>query len=157
MKKQIYDIALELRTTESNRSFFDIIFEDGDIKTVNSYATTLFLTVGVDDRAHVGMVKTQINRGGWWGNSLKRTRRTNIGSCLWVIEHETFSDAKRIRGEALLKTAFDFMVTDGLAKSVIVNSVNIDKDGKNGYQYTIKIVTLQDVTLDRTYKLWLNT
>lgn len=157
IQKQIYDIALEQRSTDEDGVFFDIIIEDGDIKTTNSYETALYLTVGVNDRAQQGMVKTQINRGGWWGNVLKKTRTTNIGSILWVLAFSEFSIEKMKRGKAFLETAFSFMIEEKIAKYVIVTSEAINDDGKMGYAYHIKIVTYQDVSIDRTYKLWLNT
>ena len=156
MTKQIYDIKL----AEQANGYYDISFENGDLATVNSYETALLLTFGTDTRAPVGEMTTEYNRGGWWGNinAVKTSdNASDVGSALWVIKNQPWTEANMKRGNALLTTAYQQWINDGLITGVRVASAMVETP-RHGYNYTVTMQTQKDdATESQTFKLWLNT
>ena len=149
MKPEIYDLAMPFN--ESKR-YYDLEFENGDLKTTNSYTTSLLLTYGVDARASSGLVAND-NRGGWWGNLFNTDRNSAIGSQLWIIANDQFTEDNKNRGKAILDVAFGYYVTAGIAKQVNITASMM----KNGYKYDIELIISDSIVESQTFKLWQNT
>lgn len=115
----------------------DLIIENGDLKPDNGLETPALISLFSDRRVTVEQLPpAEKDRKGWWADLISEPIEDLIGSRLWSIERSKVSDNTAIEIESMLNEAFQWMIDDGIAASIIVNAEII---GLNDAKGTIQI------------------
>jgi phage gp46-like protein len=142
------DIAV-IKTGE----FFDIDFEDGDLKSVDSFDTAINMSIFEERRADESEQPVNDLRRGWVGNELSDVDGFEIGSKLWQLYQARATEDTSNKSVTILQEALIWLVEDGHLSNVNVlselSSDNID--------ITITLVRSNNVVDSRSFKLWENT
>lgn len=127
-----------------NRRCPDLVLENGDLKADNSLHTPSLISAFSDKRVEDENLPPGITeKRGWWGDSLADVDGDQIGSALWTLSREKITADTSPKVESFLLQAFNWMIDDGIAETIIVEAertadfevtgtVNIKKpDGSN--------------------------
>lgn len=115
----------------------DLIIENGDLKPDNGLETPALISLFSDRRVTIEQLPpAEKDRKGWWADLISEPIEDLIGSRLWSIERSKVSDNTAIEIESMLNEAFQWMIDDGIAASIIVNAEII---GLNDAKGTIQI------------------
>jgi phage gp46-like protein len=133
--------------------YFDIDFEDGDIKTVDSMDTAITMTIYGERRADETEQPVNHLRRGWVGNLLNDTPDYEYGSKLWQSYQARATVDTRNKVTVDLQDAFTWFVFDGHLQNVLVTSE------LSGSEITpnIDLIRSQNEVDSRSFKLWQNT
>ena len=63
-------MAIDIALIPDETGIYDIAFENGDFQLVNSFDTSLIISLFADARATASQVPQSQLRRGWWGNRL---------------------------------------------------------------------------------------
>ena len=108
--------------TELPGGIYDLVIEDGDIQTRDSFDTAIIVSLLSDARADESEALLSQSRRGWIGNEY--TPGFEIGSKLWLFE-QTRLNRTAINGLIdVVKAALQWMVEDGLA--IAIREVTVD-------------------------------
>ncbi len=147
-------MAIDIKLTQdADTGIFDISFENGDFKTVNSFDTSLTVSLFADARASASQVPRSELRRGWWGNQFSPAYPLfEIGSKLWLLSQSR-------KTQDVLNSAIDFsrnslqwLVNDGHAKAVTATGAF----STNGITLAITIDRGSSIVETKYYDLWNN-
>lgn len=108
----------------------DIVIENGDLKADNGLQTAALISLFSNRRVTFEELPSGENdRMGWWADLVKEPGEDLIGSKLWLLERTgKILDTTAIDMESYLQGAFEWLLDDGLAASVVVSA---ERNGLN--------------------------
>lgn len=133
---------------------YDInIDAQGDIETADFFDTSILYSIFGERRANKDEVLDARYRRGWIGSEGKDFEN---GSKLWLFEQSrmTATNIARIADE--IKKSLQWLVDDGFAVSLIVESVSVDTT-RNKLVLALDIRRSADKVERRFFDLWDNT
>lgn len=114
-----------------DKGYFDISFKNGDIETIDSLETALYMSILSERRATGSEVPNSILRRGHFTNEFNDIRGYEIGSKLWLY---TDNNINTEENEELLKGAIkdslNWLIEDKICKEINIEST-INKDSIN--------------------------
>ena len=123
-------VDIKLNLDEANLRF-DLLVEDYDLQTTDDIETAVFISLFTDRRARAddrlpGTPVDTEDRRGWWGDLVDERPLDEIGSHLWLLEREVNVTETIARAQTYAKEAVDWLIKDGLAKSIDVKASAFD-------------------------------
>jgi len=111
---------------KKQNGLYDLDFHNGDLDLSNSLKNAVLLSLVCwsrgEDIRDVANLKPEI--GGWWGNALESVE---IGSEIWKLFRQKLNDATANDAKVAAENALKWMVDDGVAKEIKVNSLVVGK------------------------------
>lgn len=123
------DVLLRERQDAPFQGIYDLAVVNRVLESTDGMETALIVSLFTDARTSSDKVATAHNRRGWVGNILTANIGRSIGSTLWVYEQSriTTNILNQIRVAA--QEALDWLVEDGIAKTVIVSVQQVTERG----------------------------
>ncbi|NDV21012.1 hypothetical protein GO013_16515 [Pseudodesulfovibrio sp. JC047] len=102
----------------------DLTLEDLQLVRDDGLKTAVILSLFVDRRAKADDVlpDNSGDRRGWWADAYPEVAGDEIGSRLWLLSREKQLPSVRMRAREYAQEALDWMVGDGVAESVSVDT-----------------------------------
>jgi len=145
------DIKLEQDTTTN---LFDISFTNGDFTTVDSFDTSLQVSLFADARATESQMPRSELRRGWWGNQFDSDFPLyELGSKLWLLDQSRRTQATLNNAVDFTRNALQWLIDKGHVQDVDVTASFIE----NGIQLAITINRGNSIVDTKYYDLWNNT
>ena len=133
---------------------YDInIDAQGDIETADFFDTSILYSIFGERRANKDEVLDARYRRGWIGSEGKDFEN---GSKVWLFEQSRITATNLARIADEVKKSLQWLVDDGLAVSLIVESVTVDTK-RNKLVLTLDIRRSADKVERRFFDLWDNT
>ena len=98
---------------------------DGGIGEGDEILTALIVSLFTDRLADEGEVREGLDRAGWWGDAFDDDG-DRIGSKLWILQTERDLPGAPARAERWAIEAIQWMVEDGIARSVRTSAVRVE-------------------------------
>lgn len=100
-------------------SYFDLALLGSDLATDAGLRAAVVISLFTDRRAEPGdILPTGSDRRGWWADAYADVSGDRIGSRLWLLGREKTLLAVAQRAEQYSKEALQWLVDDGIARSV---------------------------------------
>lgn len=115
------DIAL----IQQPNGTFDVALAGMDLQADNGMQTAIILSLFCDRRAELGDElpnAADTNRRGWWADSYADVQGDLWGSRLWLLERAKQIPETLTRAEEYAAEALQWLIDDGVAKSVDVTA-----------------------------------
>lgn len=144
------DIAMD----KTEQGYFDMVFENGVIETINSFETALNMSIFGERRASESEVSIPQFRRGWYGNSLLGFENFEMGSKLWLLGQARATQNTLNNAITYCDEALQWFIEDNYLDKVLV-SANYDE--RNAMLINIQLIRSQNIVLSKCYKLWQNT
>jgi len=145
------DIKLE---QDAATSLFDISFTNGDFTTVDSFDTSLQVSLFADARATKSQVPRSELRRGWWGNQFSPDFPLyELGSKLWLLDQSRKTQSTLNNAIDFAKNALQWLIDKGHAEGVEVTGAFVNE----GIKLTIVIKRGNGIVETKYYDLWDNT
>ncbi len=137
---------VDAKLTDNDISFAP----NGDFELLNSFDTSLEVSLFADARASKDEVPTPQLRRGWWGNLFIDVE---IGSKLWFLDQAINNQLRLSQSIDYAQLALQWLVDESFADSVDVTGTQ-DRDS-----ITLNITVNKNgsVITERSYDLWRNT
>ena len=116
---------------KNNDGYYDIAFENGNIKGVDGLESAILVSLFTDARASSGDVRDPLMRRGWLGNILNEDNR-QLGSTLWLADQARADQNTANFLKREVKNCLNWMLEDGIIKYMSIATEIISS-------YTIKI------------------
>jgi len=102
----------------------DLVRNGGNIVTDDSLETAVLISLFTRGRARPGDVLPEPlgNRGGYWGDSYPDVPGDQMGSRLWLLSRSIASQEVVNQAQVYSQEALDWMVVDGVARSVVAET-----------------------------------
>ena len=102
----------------------DLVIENGDLKADPGLETASLISIYSNKRVSFEELPPgEKDRQGWWADLISELNGDKIGSRLWSLERVgKVNDATAVELEDILAEAFEWMLEDGIAASVVVNA-----------------------------------
>lgn len=139
------DIAL---TWNKDRMSADLSLAGPDLLTDDGLNTAVLISLFTDRRASADdeLPDGTTDRRGWWGDAFAEEEGDEIGSKLWLLERSKIT-AETIRlARDYAQAALDWLVTDGVARSVEVTA-----ERRDATSLDLSIVITRPDSTSRTY------
>lgn len=116
----------------------DMVIENGDLKADESLETASLISLFSDKRITLEELPPgEEDQKGWWGDQISTPEGDRIGSKLWTLARKgKVTDITVVEMEAILTDAFNWMLEDGIAATVVVDA---EKNGLNEIRGSVKI------------------
>ncbi len=116
----------------------DLVIENGDLKPDNGLETAALISLFSDKRVTFEELPVgESDQRGWWADLVSSPADDQIGSKLWKLARiGKVLETTVVEMESILQDAFDWMLEDGLAASVVVDA---DIVGLNEIRGTVQI------------------
>lgn len=144
------DIAL---FQDKSTGLYDVEFANGDFVTVDSFDTSLTVSLMADARASSSQVPRAELRRGWWGNQFNDDPSFEVGSKLWLLSQARKTQDTLNSAIDFAKNALQWVINDNHAKGINVTGKPTD----TGIQLTVVIDRGASTTETKYYDLWNNT
>lgn len=132
---------------------FDIDFQDGDLKGVNSFDTALNISLFEERRADESEQSVNDLRRGWWGDLLSDVVGFEIGSKLWTLYQARATEDIKNKAITIIQDALIWLVEDGHLTNLTVEGELVDGQIK----ITTRLIRGNDEVDSRSFLLWQNT
>lgn len=148
-------MAIDIKLTQNDDTgIFDISFINGDFETIDSFDTSLQVSLFTDARADASQVPRSELRRGWWGNQFSPGfPGFEIGSKLWLLNQARKTQDTLNNAIDFVRNSLQWLVTDNHAKGVNVSGVFTN----TGIGLTIIIDRGSSIVETKYYDLWNNT
>lgn len=144
------DIAL---IADSNGDYDIEIGDDGDLRAVDGFETSIIMSLLTDGRASPSEVAEPYNRRGFIGDEFFQNENFRHGSKLWLLEQSRNTSDTRNAAVNYAEQALQWMVNDGHLISVSARgSLRVE-----GIELSITGTALAGNTESFSYQLWRNT
>ncbi len=131
----------------------DLSIVNGDFTLVDSFDTSLTVSLFADARADASEVPSAELRRGWWGNQFDDDLEFDLGSKLWLLDQARRTQATLNSAIGFAQNSLQWLVDDGHAKRVEVTGVFTSQ----GIRLTVTIFRDQNRVETRNFDLWENT
>lgn len=102
---------------------FDLRIKEGDLEADNGLETAVAISLFTDKRvSEEDRPDLEKDQRGWWGDMFPEVDLDKIGSRLWTLDRSKTNNETLRRSEELCKEALNWMLEDGLASAIIINS-----------------------------------
>jgi len=126
----------------------DLVIENGDLKDDSGLETAVLISLFTDKRATLEELPTgEQSQKGWWADQISTPSDDQIGSLLWTLDRSKINESTVVAVEDLAKKALQWMIEDGLAKSVEV-SAEISDSQRVNFAVAITRPDGKDVTFE---------
>jgi phage gp46-like protein len=137
---------------------FDLVIEDGQFKTVDSFDTALQMSIYSDKRAADSEVAQPQLRRGWIGDLLLYRDGYQLGSKLWLLQQARSTPSTLSKAIDYIRTALTWLLDDNHAKDLkVVGSWNMINGQRDGVTITVNITYINNQVESLYFKLWQNT
>jgi len=144
------DIAL---IQNEDSGIYDFTFENGDFKTVDSFDTSITVSLFADARATQSQVPRSELRRGWWGNQFaKDFPLSEVGSKLWLLNQARNTQDTLNNAIDFARNSLQWLVDNNHAESVNVTGAFTI----NGITLAIVIDRGSSIVETRYFDLWNN-
>lgn len=145
----VIDLALEQKEDKT----FDLVIEDGDLKSLNSFDTAILISILTERRANATEQPVNSLRRGWWGNVLSAIEGFEIGSKLWILKQARKTQDSLNRAKDFTFDSLNWLVEDGFLSGLDVTT-NFTNDGLN---ININFIRSNNSVDSKNFVLWDNT
>ena len=147
-------MAIDIQLTQdTDTGMFDVSFENGDFKTVDSFDTSLTVSLFADARASQSQVPRSELRRGWWGNQFDKDYPLfELGSLLWLLYQARNTQDTLNSAIDFAKNSLQWLVDNNHAESVNVTGAFTTV----GITLTVVIDRGSSIIETRYYDLWNN-
>lgn len=102
---------------------FDLQIDDSDLKADNGLETAVAISLFTDARvSDDDLPFLETEKRGWWGDMFPDVDLDKIGSRLWTLDRSKITTETLRRSEELAKESLNWMVEDGLADAITIES-----------------------------------
>ena len=114
--------------------------------------------LAADDSLHTAVLHSLFTyaraegRHGWWGELLGSAANDRYGSKLWLLRREKQTEETRLRAREYAEEALAWLVTDGIASSVVV-AASYPRRGVLFLEVTITLTSSASEVFKFTYNL----
>lgn len=147
------DIAL----SKDNRTFFDIDFENGDIKTTDGFEMALLMSILGNKRADASEVPSPERRRGWWGNEALDFNDYEIGSKLWLLAQARETQLSLNNAKTYVRNSLEWFLEDGFLDEILVIAQYIQVGLERVMEIKIDLIRSQNSVLSKGFRIWQNT
>lgn len=105
-----------------DRQRADVTLDGPDLKGGDDLISAVVISVFSDRRAASDDRTEGPYRGGWWGDSFPDVEGDRIGSRLWLLAREKQTDETLTRAREYVLESLDWMLADGAARAVEVET-----------------------------------
>lgn len=144
-------MTTDIELTQDNQGRFDIAIESGDIKSVDSLETALYVSLFTDARATDQQVFTPEYRRGWIGNLASPVEGRQLGGLMWLIDQRRLTQTTLNEVVDYARKSLQWMVDDGLCIKTAVSGSVIPTQG---IRLNIGITSKEGVTESHYVDLW---
>ena len=146
-------MAIDIALIPDETGIYDIAFENGDFQLVNSFDTSLIISLFADARATASQVPQSQLRRGWWGNQFDKDYPLfEMGSKLWLLYQARNTQNTLNNAIDFARNSLQWLVTNNHAEKVTVTGAITT----TGITLTIVIDRGSSVIETRYYDLWNN-
>ena len=131
---------------------YDWVLSGGDLLLDAGLESAVLISLFTDRRAVADDTSVGDDRRGWWGDAYPERPGDLIGSRLWLLSREKQLPATLRRAEEYAAEALQWLVTDGVARSVAV-AAEVVRTGVIGLLVTINR-TMQPTVNYRFEAFW---
>lgn len=148
-------MAIDIKLTQDvTTGFYDFSFTNGDFTTVDSFDTSLTVSLFADARASASQVPRSELRRGWWGNQFDdEFPLYELGSKLWLLNQARRTQDTLNSAIDFARNALQWLVDKNHAKKVDVTG----SYETEGIRLAITIDRGNSIVESRYYDLWNNT
>lgn len=144
---------IDLKLSLNSDSIYDISIENGDFALVDSFDTSLIVSLMTDARADQSQVFRSELRRGWWGNQFGvEPDSFQIGSLLWLLFQARNTQNTLNSAIDYAQNSLQWLVDDGNADSVSASG----DFTPNGITLSINIFRGNSIVDTKYYDLWQN-
>jgi len=144
------DIFVELNPITN---VFDIDFEGGDIKNINSFDTAIFMSFYNERRADETEQPVNHLRRGWWGNELSEVEGFENGSKIWQLYQQRSTQEIANKAQSFAQEAFNWLIEDGQLDEIVTETVRTS----DNIEINTTFFRSQNEVDSKSFKLWENT
>lgn len=139
---------------EKDNGFYDLAFDNGDLKSTQGFTSALLMSIFCERRATPSEVATPEKRRGWWGNAFLGFTDFEIGSKLWLLSQARADQVTLNNSITFSTNALDWLIDD---KYIDKANITAEYDEQNVLLLAIQLLIGQDIVLNKGFKLWQNT
>jgi phage gp46-like protein len=135
---------------------YDLVIEDGEFVTDNSFNTPILMSVFEERRADESEIPTNYLRRGFWGNVILSAQLGfpfEIGSKLWLLYQARKTQLTLNFAKTFLFDSLNWLVEDGFLQSIEVTTNFVTE----GLGVTIKLLRFNNEVETKSFTLWENT
>lgn len=146
----------DVKLVQTPDLIFDFpIADDGDFELVDSFDTSLQMSIFCERRASSSEVSEAIRRRGWIGNVFTDFPGFEIGSKIWLFEqarmtNDTFNGINNAAVDSL-----QWLIEDGFAIDIASSIEGMTRTGRVDLKVTI--FASSSLVEERFFSLWVNT
>lgn len=119
-------MAQDVMLRKNSEDIYDLIIENGDVKTVNGLETAIILSLFTDARANKNDVADAYRRRGWLGSLLTLPENYELGSVLWLLEQARLDQTALNDAERYAKRALAWLIDNGIADVIDITATKTD-------------------------------
>ena len=134
-------------------SIYDIVIENGDLKSTDGLDTAILVSMLTDGRASSSQVSEQSLRRGWIGNEQNTDPDFDLGSKRWLLDQAALTQKTVNDAISFDKESFEWMLTDGLIKDLTVTATSVP----DNIITFITFLRFNNETFKKQFELWENT
>lgn len=116
----------DVRLIRKSDGLYDLTVSNSVLDTVDGLETAIIISLLTDARAPSSSVQTPSRRRGWVGNIVNADSGRQLGSRLWTFYQSRLTDAVLNDIVVAAQESLNWMVEDGLAKSVAASVLRND-------------------------------
>jgi len=139
---------------EKDNGFYDLAFDNGDLKSTQGFTSALLMSIFCERRATASEVADPSKRRGWWGNAFLGFTDFQIGSKLWLLSQARADQVTLNNSITFSSNAVEWFKED---KYIDKANVTADYDEQNALLIFIQFLIGQDIVLNKGFRLWDNT
>lgn len=139
---------------EKDNGFYDLAFDNGDLKSTQGFTSSLLMSIFCERRATPSEVAPPEKRRGWWGNAFLGFTDFEIGSKLWLLSQARADQVTLNNSITFSTNALDWLIDDKYIDKI---NITAEYNEQNILLLAIQLLIGQDIVLNIGFKLWQNT
>lgn len=144
-------------TLDEQTGLWDISLANGDLETVESFDTSLVVSLFTDARADVSEMPIPQLQRGFWGDETNDDQTLKTGSKLWLLEQARMTSLILNRAINYTTIALNWLIANKYSQQINVTGEFFAEGQRSGISLNIKIKNANSETESKAYKLWQNT
>jgi phage gp46-like protein len=144
-------VDLKLERPVDTKIYDLTIASSGDLGTIESFDTSLAVSLFAEKRADSSEVPDPPRRRGWWGNETNDEIEFEIGSKLWILMAQPRKTSLNLeRAKSYAREALQWLIDDGFLQSLEVSA----EFTSIGIRLTIVLYRSANIVETKYYDLW---
>lgn len=112
-----------------NDNNFDLVIENGDLKTGDNLKTAVYISLFTWARAKENYEVLEGNsKNGWWGDNLSDNHNIKIGSRLWLLKREKITQETINKAVEYSKQALQWMKDVNVVSEIEITAIRKEND-----------------------------